>query len=193
MAEITPYQTVGPFFHYGLMRPGQDVVAPDGVPGRRIQVGGRVLDGEGEPMIDAMVEIWQADAEGRYAHPLDPRAPAPRPGANLAFTGFGRIATDETGTWRATTIMPGPVPHPGGGMQAPHLNLGVFARGVLTRLHTRLYFEGEPANAADPVLALVDPDRRDTLVARRVERDGAVAYVLDIRVQGEGETVFFLA
>lgn len=187
MAEIiTPSQTVGPFFHYGLMRPGQDQIAPEGLPGQRIVVEGRVLDGDGQPVADAMIEIWQADSEGRYSHPLEPRF-----GANASFRGFGRIATDTTGTWRAFTIKPGPIAHPGGGQQAPHLNLGVFARGVLTRLHTRLYFEDEALNAKDPVLALVEPGRRATLIAKREERNGQVVYTLDIRLQGDGETVFF--
>jgi protocatechuate 3,4-dioxygenase alpha subunit len=189
MAEITPSQTVGPFFHDGLVRPGQEVVAPEGAPGERVVVEGLVLDGDGAPVPDALIEIWQADAEGRHAHPLDPRA-----GANSGFVGFGRVATDETGLWRALTVKPGPVPHPDGGLQAPHLSLGVFARGVLTRLHTRLYFEDDALTAGDPVLALVDPARRPTLLARRDgERDGAAVYRLDIRLQGEGETVFFLA
>lgn len=188
MPEITPSQTVGPFFHYGLIRPGQEIVAKDDVPGPRIIVEGRVFDGDGAPVSDAMIEIWQADAEGRYAHPLEPRG-----GANTGFAGHGRIATDAEGRWRAVTVKPGPVPFGDGRMQAPHLSLGVFARGVLQRLHTRLYFGDEASNADDPVLALVDPGRRGTLIAQHGRRDGQTVYTLDIRLQGEGETVFFLA
>lgn len=186
MPEITPSQTVGPFFHYGLMRPDQERIAPEGVPGQRIVVEGRVLDGDGQPLADAMIEVWQADADGRYRHPLDSR-----PGGNAGFRGFGRIATDQAGYWRAFTVKPGPVGTPDGAMQAPHLNLTVFGRGILTHLFTRLYFEDEALNATDPALSLVDPGRRATLIARRHDGDGAPAYVLDIRIQGDDETVFF--
>ena len=186
---ITPSQTVGPFFHYGLIRPGQTEIAPADVPGQRITVEGRVLDGDGQPVPDAMIEVWQADAEGRFAHPRDPQGR----GANASFTGHGRAPTDPSGTWRFTTVKPGPVPHPAGGQQAPHLTLGVFARGLLLRLHTRLYFEDEAANATDPVLNAIDADRRTTLIARKDTGGGALVYRLDIRLQGDGETVFFLA
>jgi protocatechuate 3,4-dioxygenase alpha subunit len=186
---ITPSQTVGPFFHYGLIRPGQTDIAPSQVPGQRIVVEGRVLDGDGQPVPDAMIEVWQADAEGRYAHPADPHGR----GANSGFAGHGRAPTDTAGVWRVTTVKPGAVPHPKGGTQAPHLTLGVFARGLLLRLHTRVYFDDEAANATDPVLASIDADRRGTLIAKGDAAGGTPVYRLDIRLQGDGETVFFLA
>ncbi len=189
---ITPSQTVGPFFAYCLTPSDYDVreifsanmAGPD-VAGRRIRIEGRVLDGAGEGVSDAMLEIWQADAQGRYAHPADAGGRG-----NAGFTGFGRAATDAEGRFAFSTIMPGPVAGPGGAPQAPHVALTVFARGVLTHLCTRIYFEGEPANAADPVLALVPPARRATLVAK-AGADGE--YGFDVRLQGEHETVFFEA
>jgi protocatechuate 3,4-dioxygenase alpha subunit len=155
----TPSQTVGPYLHIGLV-PGRfgvreifsPVVADAGLPGTHIRIEGRVLDGAGAIMPDAMLEIWQADAEGRYAHPADGRPPA-----SNSFRGFGRAATDENGGFFFITVKPGTVAGPGGKPQAPHINVGVFARGMLKRLFTRLYFAGEPANAADPILALVPP------------------------------------
>lgn len=188
---LTPSQTVGPFFHYGLT-PGaahphvpvsaDGQVAAAGTPGERIVLTGRVLDGAGEPVPDAMLEIWQADADGRYAHPRDGRARA-----SNSFLGFGRSDTDAEGTYRFETVRPGRVPGPDGVEQAPHILVAVYARGLLKALFTRLYFEDEAANGADPVLALVPPARRHTLIARR---EGA-AFHLDIRLQGEDETVFF--
>ena len=178
----TPSQTIGPFFAVGLCWPdGPDVVA-DGTPGA-VLIGGRVLDGAGEPVADALVETWQADPEGRFAHPDDPRGPA-GPG----FRGFGRCPTDAEGRWAVRTVKPGPVPAPGGGLEAPHLNVSVFARGLLNRLVTRVYFPDEaPANAADPVLAsIADPAARARLVARA---DGD-RLLFDIRLQGPQETPF---
>jgi protocatechuate 3,4-dioxygenase alpha subunit len=188
---ISPSQTVGPFFHYGLT-PGEAYshvpvsadghVAARGTPGEHITVTGRVFDGEGQPVPDAMIEIWQADSEGRYAHPNDNR-----PRASNTFMGFGRSDTKADGTYRFETIKPGRVPGPGGKDQAPHLVVAVFGRGMLKHLYTRLYFDGEAANAEDAILALVPADRRSTLIAKR---EGST-YRLDIRLQGEGETVFF--
>jgi protocatechuate 3,4-dioxygenase alpha subunit len=144
-----------------------------------------VLDGDGQVVPDAMLEIWQADAAGRYAHPADGRA-----SPNSAFKGFGRCGTDKDGAFSFETVKPGAVPGPGGKMQAPHVAIVLFSRGMLTHVFTRIYFADEAANAADPILALVPEDRRATLIARR--EDGAhPTYRLDIRLQGDGETVFF--
>jgi protocatechuate 3,4-dioxygenase alpha subunit len=185
---LTPSQTVGPYFSMQL----KPVVVPAGpdVPGRRIRVEGRVLDGGGRPVEDALVEVWQADAAGRYRHPADARdEPPPDDG----FSGYGRVHTDfETGTFRFTTVMPGRVPDPRGGLQAPHLNLIVTARGMLLHLHTRLYFGDEDeANAEDFVLAQVPAQRRPTLIARLTDEGELPTYAFDIRLQGDGETVFF--
>jgi protocatechuate 3,4-dioxygenase, alpha subunit len=190
VSEITPSQTVGPFFKYGLTPNGQyewndaftnNLVTPD-VSGDRIRVEGRVFDGDGQPVPDCMLEVWQADGQGRFADPQDKRALP-----NAKFRGFGRCGTDANGTFTFDTIKPGSVPDPEGKLQAPHLLLAVFARGMLRHLYTRIYFGGEAANDSDPVLALVPADRRASLIAAR---DGAV-YRLDLRLQGDDETVFF--
>jgi protocatechuate 3,4-dioxygenase alpha subunit len=187
MAGQTPSQTVGPFFHDALAWPGAEILVGPDTKGERLELIGRVLDGDGAPVPDALIEIWQANAEGRYAHPEDGQ---PKP-LDPAFRGFGRCASDAEGRFRFATIRPGRVPGCGNALQAPHINLGLFARGLLRRLVTRLYFEDSPANAEDPVLALVqDPVRRATLLAKRVAGDGAV-YRFDIILQGNGETVFF--
>ncbi|MGL4287205.1 MAG: protocatechuate 3,4-dioxygenase subunit alpha [Phreatobacter sp.] len=188
---ISPSQTVGPFFHYGLT-PGSAYpnvpatvdgqVAAAGTPGERIVVTGRVFDGEGAPVPDAMIEIWQADSEGRYAHPADGRARA-----SNTFMGFGRSDTLADGTYRFETIKPGRAPGLNGGEQAPHLLVAVFGRGMLKHLYTRIYFDGEASNATDAILNLVPAERRQTLIA---SRDGTT-YRLDIRLQGDDETVFF--
>jgi protocatechuate 3,4-dioxygenase alpha subunit len=192
MPERTPSQTVGPYLHIGLV-PSQyggreifgPVVAEQGIQGARIRIEGRILDGEGNVLPDAMVEIWQADAEGRYASPADGR-----PLKSNSFRGFGRCPTDKDGGFHFETVKPGPVPGPNGALQAPHINVGVFARGILKRLFTRIYFADEPANASDPILALVAADRRQTLIARPdPARPGL--YRFDIRLQGGEETVFF--
>jgi protocatechuate 3,4-dioxygenase, alpha subunit len=177
----TPSQTAGPFFTVGLCWPdGPDVVA-DGTPGA-VWIGGQVLDGAGEPVADALVETWQADAEGRFADPDDPH------GGSGGFRGFGRCPTDAEGRWAVRTVKPGPVPSPAGGPAAPHVNVSVFARGLLNRVVTRVYFPDEgPANAADPVLASIpDPDARARLVAKA---DGD-RLRFDIRLQGDQETPF---
>ena len=188
MAPITPSQTVGPFWHYGLeWDQGETVAGPD-VPGEHILVEGRVFDGDGAPVTDAMIEVWQADAEGRYPHPDDPTG-SPEPLSQ--FRGFGRTATDSDGRFRFRTIKPGAVRGPGNALQAPHLLIGVFARGLLNRLYCRMYFPDEPLNDTDPVLGLVDEARRATLVAGRDSGDATPAYRFDIRLRGENETVFF--
>ncbi len=202
MSELTPSQTVGPYYAYGLTPEGRkrwkpddhyrwketvgdDLVTPDAV-GTRIQIEGVIYDGDGKPIDDAMLEIWQADAQGRYASPADSRA---RP--NAAFKGHGRSATDASGGFAFHTIKPGPVPGPDGKMQAPHVVFAIFSRGMLRQVYTRMYFPDEAANAGDPILALVPADRRATLIATRPERGGQTVYRFDIRVQGDGETVFF--
>jgi len=191
---ITPSQTVGPFFKYGLTPNGQydwndafsnNLVTAD-VSGDRIRLEGKVFDGAGAAVPDCMLEIWQADAQGRFADPQDKRAPP-----NASFKGFGRCGTDADGVYVFDTIKPGAVPDPDGKPQAPHLLLAVFARGMLRHLYTRIYFGDEAANADDPVLALVPADRRKTLIAQREAGNGGAVYALDIRLQGDGETVFF--
>ena len=179
----TPSQTIGPFFAVGLCwADGPEVVA-EGTPGA-VWVGGRVIDGAGEPVPDALVETWQADGQGRFAHPDDPRGS----GAG-GFWGFGRCATDAEGRWAVRTVKPGPLPAPDGGLEAPHIDVSVFARGLLHRLVTRVYFPDEAdANAADPVLAsIADPAARVRLVG--VAEGGRLGF--DIRLQGERETPFF--
>ncbi len=187
-APLTPSQTVGPFFHDGLLRDeNSNVLAGPGVEGHRIVIEGRVTDGEGQPVDDALVEIWQANAHGRYRHPADDRdLPLDRD-----FLGWGRSGTDADGMFRFETIRPGRVPHPEGGQQAPHIVVTVQARGMLDRLVTRLYFSDEDANDSDPVLRVLPDDRRATLVADRVDSGDVPTYRFDIRLQGEGETVFF--
>jgi protocatechuate 3,4-dioxygenase, alpha subunit len=182
----TGSQTVGPFFGLGLDWPGGAALAGAQTPGERIAIEGRVLDGDGAPVPDAMIEIWQANHEGRYAHPEDRQNKPLDP----AFTGFGRTGTDAAGRFGFRTIRPGAVPAPAGGLQAPHIVVGVFARGLLKRLVTRIYFADDPANLDDPVLALVPAERRATLVAQPVPGT-AGHYRWNIVLQGEGETVFF--
>ncbi len=181
----TPSQTVGPFFHFALPYPGGETLVNELTLGERITVEGRVTDGAGAPINDVLIEIWQANSQGRYNHPDDTRERQLDPN----FNGFGRTQTDENGRFRFHTIKPGPVPGPDCTMQAPHINMSVLGRGIMKRMATRVYFSGEAANADDPILALVPAARRETLIAERVG-DGA-AYRFDIRLQGENETVFF--
>ena len=187
---LTPSQTAGPFFAIGMPWPDGPYVVPEGTPGA-ITIGGTVRDGAGQPVTDAMVETWQADPDGRFVHPDDPRGSTGTPG----FRGFGRCLTDEAGRYRVITLRPGPLPSVkgegevgGGAVEAPHLDVSVFARGLLDRLVTRIYFPDEQAaNGADPVLgAIADPGRRATLVA--VAQLGSPGdFRFDIRLQGEGE------
>lgn len=185
----TPSQTVGPFFHFALTETPFDHLDPDGHAGEAIVVVGTVRDGAGAPVDDAMVEVWQADGGGRYRHPADGRV-GDVPGS---FIGFGRVATaEESGEFRFVTVMPGTVPGRDGTVQAPHLSVQVFARGLLDHLHTRIYFAGAAANDADPVLASVPAARRATLLAQPDgDDDGRPRYRFDLVLQGEGETVFF--
>jgi protocatechuate 3,4-dioxygenase, alpha subunit len=181
---LTPSQTVGPFFGIGLTWSDGPFVVPAGE-SAAIRIHGAVIDGGASPVPDALVETWQADADGRFAHPDDPRGAV----TWSRFRGFGRCGSDEQGHWSIHTIKPGRVPSADGGMQAPHIDLSVFARGLLQRLVTRIYFADEPAaNAADPVLArLASRPSAATLLAA-ADGDG---YRFDIRLQGEGETLFF--
>lgn len=181
----TPAQTVGPFFHDALMRDGVEDLDPDDVAGTPIVVEGIVVDGQGQPVTDAMVEVWQADGSGRYRHPVDGRSGD----VPSAFIGFGRVASSSDGSYRIRTVMPGTVPGRGA-VQAPHLNVQVFARGLLDHLTTRIYFEGHPANDDDAVLATVPLERRRTLIAA-ADGDADGRYRFDIVLQGDGETVFF--
>ena len=173
-------QTVGPFFNFALTPDARlGVMAREGAEGERIALALRVVDGDGVPAPgDAMIELWQADARGRYDHGADPH-----------FCGFGRLETDLEGECTFATIKPGAVTEPDGSMQAPHINVVIFARGLLHHLYTRVYFEGEPGNAHDRVLLLVPDHRRATLLARRMAEDAA--WFIEIRLQGERETVFF--
>lgn len=184
----TPAQTAGPFLHIGMAEapwPDGSSVVPPGTPAA-VVISGRVRDGAGEPVRDAVVETWQADAAGRFDHPDDPRGAVPA--TPVGFRGLGRAATDAAGTYRITTVKPGPLPDPDGGQHAPHIDVSVFARGLLDRVVTRMYFpEEQQANAADPLLqSIADEERRRTLVAVP-DGDG---YRFDIWLQGEHETVF---
>lgn len=196
----TASQTAGPYVHIGLApgaagfdiydhELGRDIAGPDAA-GARIRIEGLVYDGAGAPVKDVLIEAWQADAAGIYPHPQDPRH------AKIAkgFRGFGRVITDfETGLWGFDTIKPGKVPGRSGRVQAPHISLWLVSRGINIGLNTRLYFADEAeANAADPVLTLIEQDvRRTTLLATPSLRDSKPVYRFDIRLQGDGETLFF--
>jgi protocatechuate 3,4-dioxygenase, alpha subunit len=192
VSRQTPSQTVGPYFTMRLSGEGENVLTTPEALGERIRIEGRVLDGDRNHIEDALIELWQADSAGRYHHPADDRTDAP---LDPAFNGFGRCASDfQTGDYFFLTVKPGPVPHPDGGMQAPHISLTIQARGMLDPTFTRVYFEDEPgANAEDPVLKSVPERRRSTLIAALAESgDSSVpTYRFDIRYQGDDETVFF--
>jgi protocatechuate 3,4-dioxygenase, alpha subunit len=187
MLEQSPSQTVGPFFHYGLFQGGENILVNDETRGQRIVITGQVLDGDGAPIPDAMVEIWQADARGYFNHPADPNHER----ADQNFRGFGRADTTNGGTFVFRTIMPGCVLDRENKMQAPHINVRVFARGMLIHADTRLYFEDEPANADDALLNSLDASRRHTLIATRNVSVEPASYHFDINLQGDEETVFF--
>ena len=189
--RATPSQTIGPFFHRALLHEGWndlDNLAARGAVGERVVIEGSVLDGDGEPVTDAMIEVWQANAAGRYDHPEDLKPSKP---LDRNFQGFGRVATGPDGRFRLRTIKPGPVAGAGETLQAPHINVSIFARGLLKRLVTRIYFPGELLNETDALLSALPTDRRDTLIARAVDA-GAAERVLefDIVLQGDNETVF---
>jgi protocatechuate 3,4-dioxygenase alpha subunit len=179
-APLTPGQTVGPFLSLGLSWPDGPWVVGPATPGA-IRISGRILDGRDHPVGDGLIETWQADPHGRFPQPGD---------GVVAFRGFGRCLTDAQGAWEILTLKPAPLPAADGATEAPHLDVSVFARGLLHRLVTRIYFADEPeANAADPVLsALPDDAARKTLLARPAD-DG---YRFDIHLQGPHETVFFV-
>lgn len=194
----TPSQTAGPYVHIGLapgaagfeiyrQELGWDIVGPN-AKGERIRVEGTVIDGTGSPVKDVMLEVWQANSNGIYAHAEDGRT------VEDGFRGWGRVITDfETGEWAFDTIKPGAVMGRNGCVMAPHLNLWIVARGINVGLNTRMYFEDEvAANAADPVISLIEWERRRaTLLATRSIRNGQVVYRFDIKLQGDDETVFF--
>jgi protocatechuate 3,4-dioxygenase alpha subunit len=178
MAEllITPSQTIGPFFKYGLEWPGGDTLFADTVPGRRIRIGGMITDYKDQPVPDALIEFWQADAAGRFGM------------QGKASGGFGRVSTDAAGRYGINTIYPGPVPGADGKPQPPHILVVIFARGLLAQVVTRIYFEDEPSNKGDPVLAQCGP-RAATLISKR--NAGGDGYTWNICLQGPNETVFF--
>jgi len=182
----TASQTVGPYVRIGFERFAVEDLAAPGVSGERITLSGRITDADGGPINDGIVEIWQANAHGKYAHPEDAQD---KPIEGL-FRGFGRSLTDANGGYRFATIKPGRVPGPGGVQQAPHIAVTIFLRGLLKHLITRVYFADDPANAQDPVLNLVPADRRATLIASRSATDKSVL-TWNIRLQGPDETVFF--
>jgi len=174
--QATTSQTVGPFLHIGLTWLICENLAPARVKGERVSITGRVIDGDGKPVNDALVEIWQANAAGKYGQ--------------KGFRGFGRSATDDQGAFRFQTIKPGRVPGPDGRLQAPHLAVNIFMRGLLKQLVTRIYFPGEAANAQDAVLARVPQARRGTLIAKKAAaKNGALEW--NVSLQGRDETVFF--
>jgi len=179
-------QTVGPFFSFGLTDEISGSIAAPSAAGEHVRVRVRVTDGAGEPVPDAMVEVWQAGPDGRYAEPSarDGRTKAPD------FVGYARQGTDASGACEFDTVKPGRVADGQGGLQASHLNICLFARGLLRQLHTRVYFDGDPALSEDPALLRVPEDRRATLVARQVAGQSGM-WQFDIRMQGEQETVFF--
>jgi protocatechuate 3,4-dioxygenase beta subunit len=184
----TAWQTLGPFFDRKLIHHGPDLTraGPGRPQGEVIALAGRVLQDGGAPVGGALIEIWQANAAGRYAHPADRSA---RP-LDPNFKGFGRTLTDPEGRYRFVTVKPGAVPLEGNRWQAPHILVAIFAAGLLRRLVTRLYFPDEPANESDPILATVgDPEARATLIAKA---DGAGSYRFDIVLRGAGETAFFI-
>lgn len=187
MLEQSPSQTVGPFFHDGLFRRDENVLVNDETHGQRIIIIGQVLDGYGGPIPDAMVEIWQADAGGHFNHPADPHHEQ----ADRNFRGFGRADTRDGGTFVFHTIKPGCVLDRNGALQAPNVNVRVFARGMLIHADTRLYFADEGANSGDALLNVIDQSRRHTLIAARVQAETLPTYRFDIHLQGANETVFF--
>jgi protocatechuate 3,4-dioxygenase alpha subunit len=185
----TPSQTVGPFFYDGLFDSGnENILATDQSKGQRILIKGQVTDGNGQPVPDAMLEIWQADSAGYFNHPEDPNQAK----ADPHFRGFGRADTVNNGVFTFKTIKPGTVPFDSEHQQAPHINVRVFARGMLIHAYTRLYFSDETeANRHDPILSLVPVERVETLIALKEEKGDLPTYCFNIALQGENETVFF--
>ena len=184
--QATTSQTVGPYFKIGLHWLNRENLIGEGVSGERVTIQGRVFDGEGVPVPDAILEIWQANAHGKYDHPEDTQDKPLEPG----FKGYGRVPVSAEGLFHFATIKPGPVPGPDGNEQAPHLVVSVFMRGLERRLVTRIYFPDEPRNAADFILNLVEPARRSTLIAKKTA-GGPGALEWNVVLQGPDETVFF--
>jgi protocatechuate 3,4-dioxygenase alpha subunit len=183
---VTPSQTVGPYFAMRLPWDQGPYVVPEGAPGA-VTIFGRLYDGSGDAIPDGLIETWQASPQGRFGHPDDPRGPVP--GGDKEFRGFGRVPTGRDGSFRIVTRKPGPLPAGDGRAEAPHIDVSVFARGMLDRSVTRIYFpDEEAANAADPVLQTVPEDRRATLIAVPA---GDSLLQFDIHMQGPAETVFF--
>jgi protocatechuate 3,4-dioxygenase alpha subunit len=172
--RATTSQTIGPYLRIGLEWMVIEDLAPQGAAGERVQINGKIVDADGNPVNDAAVEIWQANSQGQYA--------------DKSFRGYGRSLTDDSGAFRFRTIKPGRVPGPGGKLQAPHVTVTIFMRGLLKQLQTRLYFPDDAANAEDPVLNLVPVERRATLVAKK---RGDAALEWNVVLQGKNETVFF--
>ncbi len=187
--QTTASQTVGPYLHIGLTWLVTDNLVGPGVSGEKVTIEGRIQDGDGNPIDDALVEIWQANAHGKYAHPDDSQDKPLEEG----FKGFGRVPTDASGCFKFATIKPGRVPAAGGGLQAPHVNVTIFMRGLMKQLTTRIYFPADPANAEDPVLQSVPQARRQTLIAKAVAgRPGTLEWNVVVQaVDREDETVFF--
>ena len=181
---LTAAQTVGPFVSIGFEKASVPDVAPVGVAGERVVITGKIVDGDGLPVTDAVIETWQANSYGKYAHPDDAQEKL----LEGNFKGFGRVLTDAQGGFRLTTIKPGKVAGPAGKQQAPHITVVIFMRGLLKQLMTRIYFPDEAANAADPVLNLVPAPRRATLIATR-SAEGTLQW--NVYLQGTNETVFF--
>ena len=184
--QATTSQTVGPYFRIGMTWLFKDDLTGPGIAGERVVISGKVLDADGHGVSDALLEFWQANAHGKYVHPDDTQQGSVEPG----FSGFGRVPTAEDGSFRLTTVKPGGVPGRDGKLQAPHIVVSVFMRGLLRRLITRIYFPGEPANASDFALGLVEPARRATLIAKK-SAQGNAALEWNVVLQGPEETVFF--
>jgi protocatechuate 3,4-dioxygenase alpha subunit len=184
--QATSSQTVGPYFRIGLRWLNQDNLVGEGVSGERVTIQGRVFDGDGAPVRDAILEIWQANAYGKYNHPEDTQDKLLEP----SFKGYGRVPVNDDGMFRFATIKPGPVPGPRSKDQAPHLGVSVFMRGVLRRMVTRIYFPDDPQNPSDFILNLVEPARRSTLIAKKTAC-GPGALEWNVVLQGPDETVFF--
>jgi protocatechuate 3,4-dioxygenase, alpha subunit len=187
-ARQTPSQTVGPFFGVGLTGGSelQSVMVNELTEGQRVRIEGTVFDGAGAPIEDALVEVWQANAHGRYRHELD-SGPAP---IDPNFFGFGRCPTNDCGVFHFETVKPGAISAADGKAHAPHLNVAVFSRGMLLHAFTRMYFDDDALDG-DATLALVDAERRSTLIGARTISDGRIVYRWDIHLQGDRETVFF--
>jgi protocatechuate 3,4-dioxygenase alpha subunit len=199
--QATTSQTVGPYFQIGLARFYIDDLTGPGISGETIEIVGQVFDGDGVPVPDGVIEIWQADAEGKYAHPEFSQELEKIPKSDRhvtehmraqrgqsVFRGFGRVPTQADGSFRFKTIKPGRVTAPDGTLQAPHIAVSVFTRGLLRRLVTRIYFPDEPSNAEDFALKLVEAGSRHTLIANK-SRDGWLEW--NVVLQGRDETVFF--